>query len=90
MKNKAQSGTSLWLSIHPAMQGTGRPPSPPQIYQKIICVWNNSHITSEHWQRTPDFQKNKPISESGRAKNKDKKRETKKFGTETCPPGREL
>jgi len=70
---------------------TGRPPSPPQIYQKIICMWNNSHITSEHWQRTPDFQKNKPISsESSRAKNKDKKRETKKFGTETCTPGREL
>ena len=69
----------------------GRPPSPPQIYQKIICAWNNSHRTSEHWQRSPDFQKNKPISsESGKAKDKDKKRETKKFGTETYTPGREL
>ena len=56
----------------------GRPPSPPQIYQKIICVWNNSHTTSEHWQRSPDFQKNIPISsESGRAKDKDKKKGVK-------------
>ena len=51
-----------------------RPPSPPQIYQKTICLWNNFHRTfTEHWQRTPNFQKGKPISlEWGRAKDKDK------------------
>ena len=52
-----------------------RPPSPLQIYQKIICMWENSHRTSfTCWQSTPDFQKGKPISlEWGGGKDKCKK-----------------
>ena len=47
----------------------------PQIYQKFICMWNSPHRTpSEPWQKTPDFQKGKPISsEWGRAKDTGKK-----------------
>lgn len=54
---------------------TGKLPSPLQIYQKITCMWNNSHSTSsEPWERTPGVQKGKPIYlEWGRAKDKDKK-----------------
>ena len=54
---------------------TGRPPSPQQMYQNIICMWNSSHRTSlEHCQKTPDLQKGKPILEWGRAKDKRQKR----------------
>ena len=68
----------------------GRLHSPQQIQKKIICMWNNSHrTTSEHWQRTPNLQKVKPISlEWGGAKDKDN-RETKDCGAGTCAPGRE-
>ena len=32
--------------------------STPQIYQKYICVWNNSYRTPiTHWQKTSDFKK---------------------------------
>ena len=35
----------------------------PQIHQKYIYVWNDSHGTpTEHWQNTSDFQKGKEIS----------------------------
>ena len=52
-----------------------RSPPSPQIYQKFICMWNSPHRTpSEPWQKTPDFQKGKPISsEWGRAKDTGKK-----------------
>lgn len=67
-----------------------RPPSPLQIYKKIICMWKNSHRTSfACWQSTPDFQKGKPIStEWGRRKVVREKRD-KGFGMETYTLGRE-
>ena len=35
-----------------------RSPSSPQIHQKYIYMWNNSHRTpTEHWQKTSDFPK---------------------------------
>ena len=35
----------------------------PQIYQKYIYMWNDSHRTSiESWQKASDFQKGKKIS----------------------------
>lgn len=41
----------------------GIPPSPLQIYKRIICIWKNSHrISFAFWQSSPDFQKGKPIS----------------------------
>ena len=57
------------------MNRMGRPLSPQQTHQKIICMWSNSHrMTSEHWQRTPGAQKGKPVfSEWGKAKDKDEK-----------------
>ena len=55
----------------------GRLPPSLQIHQKFISIWNNSYRTSsESWQKTPDFQKGKPISlEEGKSKDEDKKRE---------------
>ena len=36
----------------------GRPLSPPQIHQKIICMWSNFYKTTfDCWWRTPDTQK---------------------------------
>ena len=53
----------------------GRSPLSLQIHQKFISIWNKSYrISSESWQKTPDFQKGKPISlEEGRLKDEDKK-----------------
>ena len=42
----------------------GRPLSPPEIHQKIIWMWSSFHKTaSEHWPKTPDTQRGRPISE---------------------------
>ena len=56
---------------------TGRPLSPPQIYQKFIWTLSKFHkTTSEHWQRTPGTQKGSPLSsKGGRTKYKRKKRD---------------
>lgn len=55
----------------------GRSPLSLQIHQKFISICNKSYRTSsESWQKTPDFQKGKPISlEEGRLKDEDKKRD---------------
>ena len=71
IKQVRRSGPRWWRNR------TGRPFSPSQTHQKIICMWSNSHrTTSEHWKRTPDTQKGKAISlEWGRMKDKDRKRD---------------
>ena len=69
----------------------GRSPSSPQIHQKYIGMWNNSYQTpSEHWQKTPDFQKGKPQSSQNEIGQKIRiKKETKGFQTGICVPGKE-
>ena len=69
----------------------GRSPSSPQIHQKYIGMWNNSCRTpSEHWQKTPVFQKGKPQSSQNEIGQKIRiKRETKGFQTGICVPGKE-
>ena len=54
----------------------------PQIHQKYIYMWNDPHRSStEHWQKTSDFQKGKKIpTYLGRAKEKRIKKETKESG----------
>ena len=49
----------------------------PQIHQKYIYMWNNSHRTpTERWQKTSDFPKGKKIlTYLGREKEKRKNRD---------------
>ena len=63
----------------------------PSFSHKYICMWNDSHRTStEHRQKTSDFQKGKKISTKlGRTKEKrkEKKKREKEIRTETVPLG---
>ena len=60
----------------------GRPLSPKKIHQKINCMCRNFHkTTSEHRQKTPDTQKDKPISSKwGRTEDKDAKKRLRIYG----------
>ena len=63
---------------------------PQQIYQKYICMWNNSYRTpTECWQKTPDFQKGKLISTQW-SRAKEIRNEIQRNQDGTCTPGREL
>ena len=70
-----------WLEVALRWQRnrTGRPPSPPQIRQKIIWTLSKyNKTTSEHWQRTPGTQKGSPLSsKGGRTKYKREKQRQK-------------
>ena len=59
----------------------------PQMHQKYIYMWNDSHRTStEHWQKTSDLPKGKTIStQLGRTKEKRKKKERKELGRDLHP-----
>ena len=56
---------------------TWRSPSSPQIHQKYIYMWNNSHRTpTERWPKTSDLPKGKKLpTYLGRAKEKRKNRD---------------
>ena len=60
----------------------------PEIHQKCIYMWNDSHRTSTKcWQWTSDLQKGKKISmQLGKAKEKQRGRNQDR----ACGPGREL
>ncbi|XP_032466755.1 serine/threonine-protein kinase DCLK1 isoform X5 [Phocoena sinus] len=66
-KDKDENGTTGNICSYKSTSGgpsrwrrskTRRSPSPRQVHQKYICMWNNSYRTpTERWQKTSDFPK---------------------------------
>ena len=60
----------------------------PQIHQKYIYMWNNSHRTpTEHWQKTSDFPKGKKLPMYLRRAKEKRKNRDKRIGTGHAPAG---